>query len=103
MRLQIGIIADDLTGANDSGVQLTKKGIPTSVLFDIPQASNRLNHGLVIDTNSRALAKKDAISITTQAGEYLKNAGFTTIYKKMDSTLRGYIGTELQTLEEVFA
>lgn len=58
MRLQIGIIADDLTGANDSGVQLTKKGIPTSVLFDIPQASNRLNHGLVIDTNSRALAKK---------------------------------------------
>ena len=102
MRLQIGIIADDLTGANDSGVQLTKKGIPTSVLFDIPQASNRLNHGLVIDTNSRALAKKDAISITTQAGEYLKNAGFTTIYKKMDSTLRGYIGTELQTLEEVF-
>ncbi|MBR7554391.1 four-carbon acid sugar kinase family protein [Allobacillus sp. GCM10007491] len=102
MKLQIGIIADDLTGANDSGVQLTKKGIPTSVLFDIPQISNRLNHGLVIDTNSRALTKEEAISITTQAGEYLKKSGFTTIYKKMDSTLRGHIGTELQALDNVF-
>lgn len=102
MTQQIGIIADDLTGANDSGVQLTKKGIPTSVLFDIPERVTKVNQGLVIDTNSRALEKEDAIRVTKQAGEYLKNIGCRTIYKKMDSTLRGYIGTELQALEEVF-
>ncbi|MTW84453.1 hypothetical protein F3157_02090 [Virgibacillus dakarensis] len=102
MKKQIGIIADDLTGANDSGVQLTKKGIKTSVLFDIPLEWNNVDGGLVIDTNSRALAIQDAITLTEQAGLFLKKAGYSAIYKKMDSTLRGYIGTELQTLYDIF-
>ncbi|SDQ17948.1 four-carbon acid sugar kinase family protein [Virgibacillus salinus] len=102
MKHNIGIIADDLTGANDSGVQLTEKGINTSVLFDIPKDQNNLDSGVVIDTNSRALSKDEAASVTKQAGQFLKQAGYLSIYKKMDSTLRGHIGTELQALYEVF-
>lgn len=102
MKRLIGIIADDLTGANDSGVQLTEKGINTSVFFDIPSDEVSLDNGIVIDTNSRALSKEDAISVTKQAGEYLKQAGYPYIYKKMDSTLRGHVGAELQTLYKVF-
>lgn len=102
MKRNIGIIADDLTGANDSGVQLTEKGINTSVLFDIPKDQNNLDNGIVIDTNSRALSKEDAATMTKQAGQFLKQAGYLSIYKKMDSTLRGHIGTELQAIHDVF-
>ncbi|SEP80406.1 Uncharacterized conserved protein YgbK, DUF1537 family [Virgibacillus subterraneus] len=102
MKHNIGIIADDLTGANDSGVQLTEKGINTSVLFDIPKNQNNLDSGVVIDTNSRALSKDEAAYVTKQAGQFLKQAGYVSIYKKMDSTLRGHIGTELQALYDVF-
>ncbi|PPA69366.1 four-carbon acid sugar kinase family protein [Jeotgalibacillus proteolyticus] len=102
MEKRIGIIADDLTGANDSGVQLTEKGIPTSVLFDLPDRSHHLDSGLVIDTNARALVQEKAYEETKKAALYLKEAGYQTIYKKMDSTLRGHIGTELKAVKEVF-
>lgn len=102
MERLIGIIADDLTGANDSGVQLAEKGIHTSVYFDIPQNDNNLDRGIVLDTDSRTLSKKEAYEVTKQAGQFLKDAGYPTIYKKMDSTLRGYVGTELLAMSEVF-
>ena len=98
----IGIIADDLTGANDSGVQLTKKGINTSVLFDISVQQEYLDRGIVIDTNSRSLSKKEAASVTREAASFLKASGYKHIYKKIDSTLRGHIGIELQVVNEVF-
>ncbi len=98
----IGIIADDLTGANDSGVQLTEKGIDTSVLFDIPTHQEKVDKGIVIDTNSRALSREDAYDVTKKAASYLKDSGYQHIYKKMDSTLRGHIGTELEAVREVF-
>ncbi|MBM7570144.1 four-carbon acid sugar kinase family protein [Aquibacillus albus] len=103
MKKLIGIIADDLTGANDSGVQLTEKGMNTSVLFDIPEHTTNLDSGLVIDTNSRALSNQQAKLITKKASLFLKEAGYRYVYKKMDSTLRGHIGTELQALYEVFS
>ena len=31
------IIADDLTGATDTGIQFEKRGIPTTVLVDPPE------------------------------------------------------------------
>lgn len=99
---EIGIIADDLTGANDSGVQLAEKGISTSVLFDIPENDILLNKGLVIDTNSRTLPPEDASSITQEAAEFLKKKNYSLIFKKMDSTLRGNIGIELQAINKVF-
>src|SRR5699024_7193803 len=102
MNQRIGIIADDLTGANDSGVQLIEEGIDTSVFFDIPERYDNLDNGIVIDTNSRALTKEKAFAVTKQAGEFLKQKGYETIYKKMDSTLRGHIGTELQALYHTF-
>lgn len=102
MRNTIGVIADDLTGANDSGVQLSEKGINTSVFFDIPQSKDKLDEGVVIDTDSRALSKKEAIYTTKQASKFLKKMKYEHIYKKMDSTLRGYIGAELNVLNDVF-
>src|SRR5690625_1025492 len=102
MKRLIGIMADDLTGANDSGVQLTKGGVDTSVFLDLPEDEESLTNGIVINTNARSLSKEGAISVTQQVGEYLKRAGYLHIYKKMDSTLRGHIGAELQAIYKVF-
>ncbi|GIO21533.1 four-carbon acid sugar kinase family protein [Oceanobacillus sp. J11TS1] len=101
MMKQIAIIADDLTGANDSGIQLTEKGINTSVLFQIPKKIKFLSEGVVIDTNSRALSREKAISVTTESAKFIKNLNYMHVYKKMDSTLRGHIGHELQAMGNV--
>ena len=37
------IIADDFTGANDTGVQLCKRGIPADVILDIDQIEDNGN------------------------------------------------------------
>ncbi|MDY0393476.1 four-carbon acid sugar kinase family protein [Virgibacillus halophilus] len=55
-----------------------------------------------MDTNSRALSKGQAFDVTKEAAQFLKDMGYPHIYKKMDSTLRGHIGTELQAVYEVF-
>src|SRR5699024_12485763 len=94
MKQLLGIIADDLTGANDSGVQHIEKGINTSVYFDIPKQQDHIDSGIVIDTNSRAISRNEAVAVTKQAGEVLKQAGYVTIYNKMDSTWREHIARE---------
>ncbi|WP_281974705.1 four-carbon acid sugar kinase family protein [Halobacillus litoralis] len=102
MNFRFGMIADDLTGANDSGIQLKEKGLATSVYFEIPEQHHELDEAIVIDTDSRAIDKENACEKTKAAAEFLAEKGYQQIYKKMDSTLRGYIGYELQAISEVF-
>ena len=51
------IIADDFTGANDTGVQLTKKSIPTKVKFS--DSLEDKVESLVIDTETRNLSSEE--------------------------------------------
>ncbi|NGP45154.1 four-carbon acid sugar kinase family protein [Bacillaceae bacterium SIJ1] len=102
MSFRFGMIADDLTGANDSGIQLKEKGLETSVYFEIPEPGKQLDEAIVLDTDSRARDKENAYHATKTAALFLKENGYQHIYKKMDSTLRGYIGTELMALDDVF-
>ncbi|MBS0975983.1 four-carbon acid sugar kinase family protein, partial [Serratia rubidaea] len=44
------VIADDFTGANDTGVQLAKKGARTDVLLNDRQPAPRRGDVLVINT-----------------------------------------------------
>ncbi|CDQ40976.1 four-carbon acid sugar kinase family protein [Virgibacillus salexigens] len=101
MTRQIGIIADDLTGANDSGVQLAEKGISTSVFFETPTSETTIDRGIVIDTNSRALTRREAVEATKRAAAFIKQARYQQVYKKMDSTLRGHIGAELKAVGDI--
>ncbi|WP_392559567.1 D-threonate kinase [Orbus mooreae] len=91
------IIADDFTGANDTGVQLTKKGAHVDVYFDWnSDYTTSQSDAIVINTDSRALTKEKAQArIKTLVA---KNPRDVMIYKKIDSTLRGNIGYEIATL-----
>ncbi|KIL39831.1 hypothetical protein SD70_17330 [Gordoniibacillus kamchatkensis] len=101
---QISIIADDLTGASDSGVQFARSGLKTQVIFDwtsIPDEDNDLDV-IVIDIDSRSIAGEMAYERAKSAALALKNKGFARIYKKMDSTLRGNIGQEISGVMDAF-
>jgi D-threonate/D-erythronate kinase len=101
---KIGMIADDLTGANDSGVQLVKKGLRSSVIFDLKPLDTAQHNidAIVVDTDSRAIHKDDAYEAVRQASVFLKENGFMYIYKKVDSTLRGNLGAEIEAVTSVF-
>lgn len=88
-----GIIADDLTGAMDTGVQFSKIGLRT--ILHIDPASVDDARVVVLDTESREDPPKVAYEKVRDAARRLKGR---VIYKKIDSTLRGNIGYELDAV-----
>jgi uncharacterized protein YgbK (DUF1537 family) len=100
--LQLLVIADDLTGALDTGVQLAKRGIETEVrIFSgaggaSPAASSF--PVMVVDTQSRHLPPEEAFARVRDAARKGCSAGARGFYKKTDSTLRGNIGAEIAGL-----
>ncbi|MDQ0176490.1 uncharacterized protein YgbK (DUF1537 family) [Bacillus chungangensis] len=103
MTEKIGMIADDLTGANDAGVQLAKKGLSSTVLFDYRSNHVQTNSDvLIVDTDSRAKSEAEAYEAVSKAAALLIQGGYGHIYKKVDSTLRGNIAVELAALEQAY-
>jgi D-threonate/D-erythronate kinase len=100
---KIIVIADDLTGANDTGVQFAKQGLKTLVLMRVHGSLSELDEDvLVVDTQSRALSPAEAYQKVTEAASLFKNRDpFPTVYKKIDSTLRGNPGTEIDAIMDV--
>jgi len=100
---RIGIISDDLTGANDSGVQLAKKYLSSTVVFDYETSNlTKKPDVLIVDTDSRANKQEEAYKAAYQAALYLQKEGYQHLYKKVDSTLRGNIAAELSAVEQVY-
>lgn len=90
------ILADDLTGAADTGVEFARAGWRTRVLRrDWQTADLRGAQVAVIDTASRSASTAAAYAAVRQAAEQIQEAGWAIIYKKVDSTLRGPIGAEI--------
>jgi D-threonate/D-erythronate kinase len=95
------IIADDLTGANDAGVQFAKRGI-RSIVFAGPEAAEFPEGyaAVVVNTESRHVTPSEAVARVRRVAEAGLRHGITHIFKKTDSTLRGNIGAELKALSE---
>ena len=65
----IAVIADDLTGASDAGVQFARRGLDTHVLFDVCEPAVTADVDvLVIDTDSRALSPEAAYARVRNVG-----------------------------------
>lgn len=94
------IIADDFTGANDTGVQLCRRGFAAEVLF-----AGRTLHSeksLVIDTESRVLEPEKAHGAVAKALREIDFAQFKYVIKKVDSTMRGNIAAEVRAVDDAF-
>lgn len=96
------VIADDLTGALDSGVQLARKGDRVLVSLDCKDGLRHADAAdvLVIDCESR----HDDASVAYEKVRGLVSEGISLgikhMYKKTDSGLRGNVGAELSALME---
>jgi hypothetical protein len=91
--MRIAVIADDLTGALDTGVQFTQWGF-TAQLTDTPEHS--VAEVTIVNTDTRNKTSEIAYHITYNVAEKLDQHDI--IYKKIDSTLRGNPGPELQAI-----
>jgi uncharacterized protein YgbK (DUF1537 family) len=92
--MQAAVIADDLTGAADTGVQLARAGYRTAVAFrgaPVPPAKDL--DAVALDTDSRAMPAGFAAKRVLEAGHAVRSARI--VYKKLDSTLRGPVAAEL--------
>jgi uncharacterized protein YgbK (DUF1537 family) len=97
------VIADDFTGANDTGIQFLKAGYDASVILDPSALSSIEGEGVVVvDTESRNILAPDAAACLKTVAEYLVPLrGKRVVYKKVDSTLRGNIAAETAALRDV--
>ncbi len=91
------VIADDLTGANATGVLLKKNGFETNTLLSAKKLDGFGLDGcdcLVIPTGSRAIPPADAYSAVAQALDAFMQDDVMLYAKRIDSTLRGNLGSE---------
>lgn len=99
----IGIIADDLTGANDTALQFLLRGCNTQILLDcehMPQSCHN-TVAWAVNTESRSLQPNEAIERVNKAAKALKeDLQVDFIYKKIDSTFRGNVAAETLALLE---
>ena len=91
------ILADDFTGALDTGVQFSGKGIRTQVVVSghwvEPDSDCDV---IVIDVETRHVPKEKAYEIVYDVCQQAVKYGICCFYKKTDSALRGNVGSELQ-------
>lgn len=97
--IRLLVIADDFTGALDTGVQFAKHKMDTQVVTDLAfDFSSAAKPVLVIDAETRHLSPEKAADVIAKLTKRAVDAGVQTIYKKTDSALRGNIGSELASL-----
>ncbi len=103
--MQIGIVADDLTGAADALAPFARRGFRAGVGFERKSSMVRFplaeGDALAYDTATRdiARAQPDAIQNTVRrAARRLAELQARVLFKKIDSTLRGHLRLELDAM-----
>ena len=100
MKELLGVIADDFTGACDAGVQFKEQGLETIILADAESLADFKGtfDVVVVDTETRNLSSDDAYRKVRRAVRLLRHNNVKVIYKKIDSTLRGNVGAEINAV-----
>lgn len=103
MTIRLLMIADDFTGALDTGVQFAACGVPTRVVTDLSVSMEQYQSAcevLVVDAETRHMQPQEAYRVVARIVSQAVSMGISHIYKKTDSALRGNVGAELTALLE---
>lgn len=100
---KFAIIADDYTGAGDSGIHFSRTGRQIDLLLQGEHLGELLRHssGVSLTTESRFLTPERAASAVAALIRQCQAAGFSQFFKKIDSTLRGNPGSEIESALKV--
>jgi len=99
-----GIIADDLTGANDTALQFKLNGAETNILLnsEIQKETSHCSQAWAVSTESRNVEPAAAFSKVKEAVKLLVDElNPDYFYKKIDSTVRGNIPVEIMSILDV--
>ncbi len=100
----LGAIADDLTGATDLALMLTRGGMRTVQVMDVPTSSRGLDafDAVVVALKSRTNPPEEAVAWSLASADALLALGAEQLFFKycstFDSTDRGNIGPVAQAL-----
>ena len=101
--IKLAVIADDLTGANDTALQFAKRNIKSSVEINFMQMEDiEDKEVVVVDTDSRDLDEYLSDKRVKDICEKIARDKIKCVYKKIDSTLRGNLGAEIKAVADVF-
>ncbi|MDR2478171.1 MAG: four-carbon acid sugar kinase family protein [Treponema sp.] len=95
------IVADDLTGANATGVLLTKQNYRTYTITGAENFDKRVLSDcdcVVFPTDSRSIEPADAYTRVSSAVGLLKTGSVKVYTKRIDTTLRGNLGAETDAM-----
>lgn len=96
----VGIVADDITGANDIGAMFAEAGHETHVCAGAglhatcPEGADVV----VMDTDSRSMPPEQAREAVSAAVRALRAAGCDRFFKKTCSVFRGNVGAEFDAM-----
>lgn len=102
--MSIVIVADDLTGANDTAVAFARHGLATATALGAMHAARLRAVGcevVAVSTESRGLSDFEAAKAVTRAIAACRLRPGDIVYKKIDSALRGPIAAELAALMQI--
>ena len=95
-------VADDLTGATTTGVLLARSKARTAVFFNEEAAEKTEGidelDAILISSNSRPLPANEAYDKVKSATIALKKMGVEYFSKRIDTTLRGGVGVEIDAM-----
>ena len=102
MKQWVFALADDLTGALETGAKFAAAGIEARVTTERTIEGPPDHPVLVIDSETRHRTSQDAAAIVREIALEARRFSPWLVYKKTDSTLRGHIAAEFRALLEAF-
>ena len=100
--IRLAVIADDITGASDCGGQLIHYGLNVSVILNNNSTIEGSREAIIYNTDSRSVSQEEAYTKVKYICEKIKGEKYDIVYKKIDSTMRGNIGQEINAVYDVF-
>jgi D-threonate/D-erythronate kinase len=95
------IVADDLTGACDAAVHFAARGYATNVCISSDEEEVTADV-IAVSTDSRDREPMDVHAVMANVASRLPYRSAATLFKKIDSTLRGNVGAEIAAALDVF-
>ncbi|WEV72024.1 four-carbon acid sugar kinase family protein [Bifidobacterium sp. ESL0790] len=95
----LGIVSDDVTGGTTVGALLARVGTSPTVFYSpdlIARNACADQDAVIVSTDSRALSAEESYKAVNEATKALMALGAVQFSKRIDTTLRGGIGHEVE-------